>query len=153
MKDKKSETPPLSRASRKMADAALAESKFKRTSDGKSAVRKFEVHGMVVTEQVSVADVVPASSPPFRSPVVNVAPTTAPLKDSVPRTPPLTRQGRKVADATLAAAKFTPTSDGKSAIRQFEVHGMAVTEYVSAETAADSIKEKKVRAEDKKPRK
>jgi hypothetical protein len=63
-------------------------------------------------------------------------------KEPKPATPPLTRAGRRVADATLAAAKFTPTSDGKSAIRTFEVHGMAVTEYVSAEKAPDTLKEK-----------
>jgi hypothetical protein len=28
------------------------------------------------------------------------------------------------ADAALAAARFTPTSDGKSAVQKFEVHGM-----------------------------
>ena len=57
------------------------------------------------------------------------------MKDTKPKpeTPPLTRAGRKIADATLAAAKFTPTADGKAAIRKFEVHGMVVTERVSAE--------------------
>jgi hypothetical protein len=57
------------------------------------------------------------------------------MKDKRPETPPLSRAGRKIADATLAAATFTPTTDGKSAIRKFEVHGMAVTEYVSATDA------------------
>jgi hypothetical protein len=126
-----------------VADAALAAAKFTPTSDGKGAVRQFEVHGMVVTEQVTAADVLPASRPAARTPVVTVAATTPPLKYAGPQTPPLTRQGRKVADATLAAAKFTPTSDGKSAIRKFVVHGMSVTELVSAEKATDMIKEKK----------
>ncbi len=59
------------------------------------------------------------------------------MKDTKPKaeTPPLTRTGRKVADATLAAAKFKPTSDGKAAVRNFEVHGMVVTEYVSGPDA------------------
>jgi len=54
----------------------------------------------------------------------------------------LTRAGRKVADAALAAAKFKPTSDGKRAIRQCEVHGMTVTECVDAEKAAEVGKER-----------
>jgi pyocin large subunit-like protein len=138
----KPETPPLTRAGRKVADATLAAAKFTPTSDGKGAVRQFEVHGMVVTERVTAADVLPASSPAAGTLVVSVAATTPPLTDAG-QTPPLTQQRRKVADATLAAAKFTPTSDGKSAIRKFVVHGMSVTELVSAEKATDMIKEKK----------
>ena len=57
-------------------------------------------------------------------------------KDPKPETPPLTRAGRKMADAKLAAAKFKPTSDGR-AVRKYEVHGMEVTEFVSAEKAAE----------------
>jgi hypothetical protein len=109
----------------------------------KERCARFEVHGMVVTEKVNVADAVPAGGPSTNAPVTSVAAATAFLKDAGPQTPPLTRQGRKVADATLAAAKFTPTSDGKSAIRKFEVHGMSVTELVSAENAAGVIKDKK----------
>jgi pyocin large subunit-like protein len=136
------ETPPLTRAGRKVADATLAAAKFTPTSDGKTAVRKFEVHGIVVTEQVSTADTVPGSGPAAKNSAANVAATIPSLKDAGPQTPPLTRQGRKVADAKLAAAKFAPTSDGKSAIRKFEVHGMSVTELVSAEKAVDTLKNK-----------
>jgi hypothetical protein len=46
-------------------------------------------------------------------------------------TPPLTRAGRRAANATLEAAKFRPTEDGKRMVRQFEVHGILVTEWVS----------------------
>jgi hypothetical protein len=48
-------------------------------------------------------------------------------------TPPLSRAGRRVADATLAAAQFKPTTDGKRVVRQYEVHGMAVTEWKAVE--------------------
>ena len=65
------------------------------------------------------------------------------MKDPKPETPALSRAGRRQADATLAAAKFTPTLDGKSAIRTFEVHGMAVTELVSADKAVGAITDKK----------
>jgi hypothetical protein len=51
-------------------------------------------------------------------------------------TPPLSRAGRRVADATLAAAKFQPTTDGKRVVRQYEVHGMAVTEWKTVEQAS-----------------
>jgi hypothetical protein len=131
MKDPKPETLPLTRAGRKIADAALAAAKFKPTSDGRSAIRQFEVHGMAVTECVSVTN-----------PVAPAAPDTR-VKEAGPETPPLTRAGRKVADATLAAAQFIPSSDGKNAMRKFEVHGMAVTEFISAEKAADAVKGKK----------
>ncbi len=53
-------------------------------------------------------------------------------------TPPLSRAGRRLADATLAAAHFKPTADGKRAIRKFEVHGLAVTECVDVEEAAET---------------
>jgi hypothetical protein len=53
----------------------------------------------------------------------------------VTETPPLTRAGRKLAEATLAAAKFRPTVDGKRMVRDYVVHGMKVTEWVSAEDA------------------
>jgi len=48
----------------------------------------------------------------------------------------LSRAGRRVADATQAAAKFKPTVDGKQLVRQFEVHGMVVTEWVNVADAA-----------------
>lgn len=68
---------------------------------------------------------------------------TAELRQSRAETPPLSKAGRKIADATLAAAKFSRTSDGKSAVRKFSVHGMVVTEYISAEKAADPGRDKK----------
>jgi pyocin large subunit-like protein len=130
----KPETPPLTRAGRKIADATLAAAKFSPTSDGKGAIRQFEVHGMVVTERVS-AEATPSGTPP-EPPAPRLAVDTKNSKDHPgPQTPPLSRQGRKVADATLAAAKFVPSSDGKNAMRKFEVHGMAVTEFISAEKA------------------
>jgi hypothetical protein len=128
MKDTKP-TPPLSRAERKIADATLAAAKFKPTSDGKSAIRTFEVHGMAVTEMVSAT----AATTPEQT--ATVTSRKAPAKEAGPQTPPLTRAGRKVADATLAAAQFVPSSDGKNAMRTFEVHGMAVTECIPAEKA------------------
>jgi pyocin large subunit-like protein len=143
MKDPKTETPPLTRAGRKIADATLAAAKFTPTSDGKSAVRRFEVHGMVVTERVDATDSIPASDPPAQPSTPKLAVDPTHLKDSGPQTPPLTRAGRKVADATLAAAKFIPSTDGKNATRKFEVHGMAVTEYVSAERVAGPPQVKK----------
>jgi hypothetical protein len=48
-----------------------------------------------------------------------------------------------LADATLEAAQFKPTVDGKRAIRKFEVHGMAVTECVDIEKAAEGRGKKK----------
>lgn len=62
------------------------------------------------------------------------------MKDINPKheTPALSRSGRKIADATLAAAKFKPTVDGKRMVRQYEVHGIAVTEWVSVEKFADA---------------
>jgi hypothetical protein len=133
MKDKKPETPPLSRAGRKIADAALAAAKFKPTTDGKSAIRQFEVHGMAVTECVNAMDALPASKPAESpaSPILTVP--NIPGEETGPQTPPLSRQGRKVADATLAGAKFVPSLDGKNVMRKFEVHGMGVTEFISAE--------------------
>jgi hypothetical protein len=49
-----------------------------------------------------------------------------------PETPPLSRAGRKEADAIMAAAKFKPTVDGNRLVRQYEVYGMVVTEWVDA---------------------
>lgn len=49
-------------------------------------------------------------------------------------TPPLSRAGRRVADAVLEGAKFRPTPDGKRLVRRFEVHGIVVTEWVNADS-------------------
>jgi acetoin utilization deacetylase AcuC-like enzyme len=63
--------------------------------------------------------------------------------EAIMETPPLSRAGRRLADAALAAAQFKPTVDGKRAIRKFEVHGMAVTECVDIEKAAEGRGKKK----------
>jgi len=65
------------------------------------------------------------------------------MKNPKVETPPLTRAGRRVADATLAAAKFKPTVDGKRMVRQFEVHGIEVTEWVSIQQVADAAMQRK----------
>ncbi len=65
------------------------------------------------------------------------------MKNPKSETPPLTRAGRRVADATLAAAKFKPTVDGKRMVRQFEVHGIEVTEWVSIQRVADAAMKRK----------
>jgi hypothetical protein len=57
-------------------------------------------------------------------------------------TPPLSRAGRKLADAIMEAAKFKPTVDGSRLVRQFEVHGIQVTEWISAEKVAEAGHEK-----------
>jgi hypothetical protein len=49
-------------------------------------------------------------------------------------TQPLSRAGRKAADAVLTAATFKPTIDGTRLVRRYEVHGIVVTEYVDART-------------------
>ena len=51
---KETETPPLSRTSRRKADAALAAAKFRPTTNGKRVVRRYEVHGMEIVEWVAV---------------------------------------------------------------------------------------------------
>jgi hypothetical protein len=56
--------------------------------------------------------------------------------DSAPETAPLSRSGRKLADAIMAAAKFKPTADGSRLVRQYEVYGIEVTEWISAESFA-----------------
>jgi hypothetical protein len=48
-------------------------------------------------------------------------------------TPPLSRAGRKIADAIMEAAKFKPNADGSRFVRQYEVHGIEVIEWISAE--------------------
>jgi hypothetical protein len=62
------------------------------------------------------------------------------MKNLRPETPPLTRVGRRDADAKLEAAKFRPTVDGRRMVRRFEVHGIEVIEWVSMEKAADGTR-------------
>jgi hypothetical protein len=52
-------------------------------------------------------------------------------------TPPLSRAGRKIADAIMEAAKFRRTTDGTRLVRQYEVHGTVVTEWMDAERVAE----------------
>lgn len=56
----------------------------------------------------------------------------APLERKPLETPPLTRAGRKEAEAVMAATQFKPTVDGKRLVRRYEVHGIVVTEWVNA---------------------
>ena len=63
MKDPRTEVPPLSQAGRRLADAQMEAAKFKPTVDGKRLVRRFEVHGMEVTEWVVVDDAASADEP------------------------------------------------------------------------------------------
>lgn len=58
-----------------------------------------------------------------------------------PQTPWLSRQGRRIAEAKLAAARFKPTGEGRL-VRSYEVYGIAVTEIVSAEQAAGATQTK-----------
>jgi hypothetical protein len=55
-------------------------------------------------------------------------------------TPPLSRAGRRKAEATLASAQFRPTTNGKRVVRRYEVHGMEIVEWVSVERAEDATK-------------
>ena len=59
--------------------------------------------------------------------------------DPAPRseTQALSRAGRKIADAIMEAAKFKPNADGSRFVRQYEVHGIEVTEWISAEKYAE----------------
>jgi hypothetical protein len=63
------------------------------------------------------------------------------MKDIKPRpeTPPLTRAGRKLADAASEAAKFRPTADGKRMVRQFEAQGIRATEWVNVENTTPHV--------------
>ncbi len=137
MKDRRSpaETPPLTRAGRKAAEAKLAAAQFEPTSDGNGAIRQFEVHGMAVTELLRDADVIGAPAAPTKVavPSGNASGSTP----SASETAPLSRQGRKVADAALKAATFKPTVDGKRLVRRFDVHGMVVTEIVDVDAATN----------------
>jgi hypothetical protein len=54
-----------------------------------------------------------------------------------PETPGLSRAGRKVAEAIMEAAQFKPNADGSRFVRQYEVHGIEVTEWISAEKFAE----------------
>jgi hypothetical protein len=58
-------------------------------------------------------------------------------KKPIMETPSLTRAGRKLAENTLAAAKFKPTVDGSRLVRQYEVHGILVTEWVNVKEPED----------------
>jgi len=62
------------------------------------------------------------------------------LESSPRQTPPLTRAGRRAAEAAMEAAKFRPTADGKRVVRQYEAHGIAVTEWVNVERLSNSNK-------------
>ena len=60
-------------------------------------------------------------------------------KDSKPRseTPGVSRAGRKVAEAIMEATPFKPNADSSRFVRQYEVHGIEVTEWISAENFAE----------------
>jgi hypothetical protein len=60
------------------------------------------------------------------------------MKDPKPETPALSRAGKKLAEASLTAAKFRPTIDGKRMVRQYEVHGMEVTEWIDPGNATQT---------------
>jgi hypothetical protein len=61
-----------------------------------------------------------------------------PIKDLTRlQTQPISRAGRKIADAIMEAAKFKPNADASRFVRQYEVHGMEVTEWISAEKFAE----------------
>ncbi len=64
-----------------------------------------------------------------------------PRETSPQETPPLTRASRRAPEAVMEAAKFRPTLDGTRVVRQFEVHGITVTEWVSVERLAKSNEE------------
>jgi hypothetical protein len=46
------------------------------------------------------------------------------------QTQPISRAGRKIANAIMEAAKFRRTTDGTRLVRQYEVHGIVVTEWM-----------------------
>ncbi len=60
-----------------------------------------------------------------------------------PETPALSRAGRKIADAIMEAAKFRPNADASRYVRQYEVYGIEVTEWISAEKFAELGNEQK----------
>ena len=59
-----------------------------------------------------------------------------------PETPALSRAGRKAADAIIEAAKFKRTADGTRLVRQYEVHGIVVIEWMDAEKVTEDQNEK-----------
>jgi hypothetical protein len=59
-----------------------------------------------------------------------------------PETPPLSRAGRKNADTVMEAAKLKPTVDGTRLVRQYEVHGIVVIEWIDAEKVTEDQNEK-----------
>jgi hypothetical protein len=68
-----------------------------------------------------------------------------PLKDVDlrPPTPALSRAGKKAADAVMESARFKPNADGSRFVRQYEVYGIEVTEWISAEKFAEMEHAKK----------
>ncbi len=64
--------------------------------------------------------------------------TGARQADPGPEIPPLSRVGRRAADAIMAAAKFKATVDGKRLVRQYEVYGILVTEWMDVEKNDES---------------
>jgi hypothetical protein len=50
----------------------------------------------------------------------------------IPETPPLSRAGRRIADAIIEAAQFKPTTDGRRMVRRYTVYGIQVTEWIDA---------------------
>jgi len=141
MRNTKSETPHLTRAGRTIAEKTLAAAIFRPTSDGDRLTRNYEVHGIVVTESVC-ASVAPPSSIglPGRRKDLHVKVKAATLAHERDETTQLTRSGRTLADATLAAATFVTMADGKTAVRQFEVYGVVVRECVHLEPVANTSK-------------
>ena len=63
------------------------------------------------------------------------------MKNPKPETPPFTRAGRRAAEAAMEAARFRSTLDGTRVVRQFEVHGIIVTEWVAVDKATAAVKE------------
>jgi len=57
----------------------------------------------------------------------------------------LSRAGRKEADAIMEAAKFKPNAAGSRFVRRFEVHGIEVTEWISAEKFAALREDQRIR--------
>ena len=57
---KETETPQLSRAGSRKAEATLASAQFRPTTNGKRVVRRYEVHGMEIVEWVAIERAEPA---------------------------------------------------------------------------------------------
>jgi hypothetical protein len=60
----------------------------------------------------------------------------------IPETP-LSRAGRRIADAIIEAAQFKPTTDGRRMVRRYTVYGIQVTEWMDAERTAEVGKDMK----------